>query len=127
MSDIILTTTKFKVYEYMKNWCEFCNFDRIYTDSLWADIVTDEKLYNELVYYLENHTFLDKFKIGGYSLSDLFVFQMSKYNLISDLGKNPPECNKERMVVKSFKMMTQMKDDPETYLKRLEEGKGNDL
>lgn len=127
MSDIIIATTKIKVYERMCDWCSFCNFDRGFADSLWQDIVTNNSLYEELVYYMNNHTFLDKVQVGGYSLSDLYVFQMSKYNLISDLGKNPPECNKERMVLKSFRMLVDMIADPQSYISRIEEGKGNDL
>ena len=83
-------------------------------------------MYDEFVYYAENHTLKDSVKIAGYSLSDLYVFQMNKYNLIREIGKNPRECNKERMVLNAFRMMIDMKSDPETYVKRLEEGKGED-
>ena len=65
----------------------------------------NDAIFKELVYYLENHAFLDEVCIRGYSLSDLYVFQMSKYNLIREIGKNPVECNKERMVMNSFRMM----------------------
>lgn len=126
MSGIILSTEKLKAYEYFENWCEYCRFDKAFRDSLWEDIITNESIYNELIFYLEHHTFQDRVKIGGYSLSDLYVFQMNHFNLMSDLGKNPPECNKERMVVKAFRMLADMKSDPETYIKRLEEGKWRD-
>lgn len=123
---IIISTSKLKVCEYFYQLTDFCNYDRDWANDLWTDIIENDDIYSELVYYLENHTFLDKLKIGGYSLSDLYVFQMSKYNLIREIGKNPPECNKERMVMNSFRMMIDMKSDPETYIKRIEDGKGND-
>ena len=123
---IIISTSKIKACEYFYQLCDFCNYDREWSDKLWSDIMDNDAIFKELVYYLENHTFLDEVCIRGYSLSDLYVFQMSKYNLIREIGKNPVECNKERMVMNSFRMMVDMIADPETYVKRIEEGKGND-
>lgn len=123
---IIISTSKIKAFQFFYDLCEFCGYEKSWTDSLWSDIVQDDALFNELVYYFDNHTFLDEFKVKGYSLSDLYVFQMSKYNLIREIGKNPVECNKERMVMNSFRMMIDMARDPETYVARIEEGKGND-
>ena len=123
---IIISTSKIKVCEYFYRLCDFCNYDRAWSDALWSDMIANDAIFAELVYYLENHTFKDELKVAGYSLSDLYVFQMSKYNLIREIGKNPVECNKERMVMNSFRMMVDMLADPETYVRRIEEGKGND-
>lgn len=123
---IIIETSKIKVCGYLYELCDFCGYDRSFADELWANIISENALYEELVYYLENHTFCDKIDVKGYSMSDLYVFQMSKYNLIREIGKNPVECNKERMVLNSFKMMSEMIKDPETYVKRIEEDKGGD-
>lgn len=123
---IIIETSKIKVCEFFYELADYCGYDRQWSDNLWSEVILNQELYEELVYYLENHTFKDLINIQGYSLSDLYVFQMNKYNLIREIGKNPVECNKERMVLNSFYMMCQMIKDPETYVKRIEEGKGSD-
>ena len=123
---IVIATSKIKACEFLYELCEYCGYEKEWVDALWIEIVENDDLYRELVYYFENHTFLDELKVKGYSLSDLYVFQMSKYNLIREIGKNPVECNKERMVMNSFRMMIDMIKDPETYVQRIEEGKGND-
>ena len=123
---IIIATSRLKVCEYFYQLCDFCCYEREWSDRLWSDLLGNDELYGELVYYLENHTFQDSVKVQGYALSDLYVFQMSKYNLIREIGKNPVECNKERMVMNSFRMMVDMIADPETYVARIEEGKGRD-
>lgn len=125
-SNIIIATTKLKACEHFYDLCDWCGYDREWTDRLWGDIVGDDALFDELVYYLSNHTLKDSENVCGYSLSDLYVFQMNRYNLIREIGKNPVECNKERMVVNAFRMMVDMKADPETYVKKLEEGRGED-
>ena len=124
--NIIIATSKIKAFEAFGTLCRQNGYEDAWIDSLWGDIITDEDMYAELVYFLSNHTLKDSVKIAGYSLTDLYVFQMNKYNLIREIGKNPRECNKERMVINAFRMMIDMKADPETYVKRLEEGKGED-
>ena len=124
--NIIIATSKIKAFETFCALCRQNGYEDAWIDALWGDIITDEDMYAELVYFLSNHTLKDSVKIAGYSLSDLYVFQMNKYNLIREIGKNPRECNKERMVLNAFRMMIDMKSNPETYVKRLEEGKGED-
>ncbi len=124
--NIILSTSKIKSCELFYELFDYCRYDKDWTDSLWGDIVTDPEMYEEFVYYANNHTLKDSFDVCGYSLTDLYVFQMDKYNLIREIGKNPVDCNKERMVLNAFRMMIDMKADPETYVKRIEEGRGED-
>ena len=76
---------------------------------------------------MEHHTFKDELKVKGYALSDIYVWQMDKYNLIREIGKNPVTCNKETMVMNAFMVLGEMLDDPDTYVKRIESGRGNDI
>jgi hypothetical protein len=122
----VYDASKIKVCQGCYAICEYAEFEKEWTDRLWADIISNGDIYEEFVYYIEHHTFMDRLKIGGYSLSDLYVFQMDKYNLISEVGKNPVTCNKERMVMKAFRMLADMKKEPERYVKWLEEGRGED-
>ena len=124
--NIIIATSKIKACEMFYDLCRRIGYEDPWIDALWGDIISDEEMYGELSYYLQNHTLKDSVKISGYSLTDLYVFQMDKYNLIREIGKNTAECNKERMVMNAFRMMIDMKADPETYVRRLEEGRGED-
>lgn len=126
MSRIIYDATKVKVCQGLYDICEYAGLNREWTDRLWQDILSCREVYEELVYYMEHHTFMDKVKVGGYSLCDLYVFQMNKYNLVREVGKNPRTCNKEKMVMKAFRTMLDMMKEPEEYIKRLEEGRGMD-
>ena len=124
--NIIIATSKIKACDFCYDLCSRCGYDKDWTDALWGDIIADADILPEFMYYAENHAFRDSFSVSGYSLSDLYVFQMDKYNLIREIGKNPADCNKERLVLNAFRMMIDMKADPETYVKRLEEGRGED-
>ncbi len=126
MSNIIYDATRVKTCQGLYDICDYAEFEKEWTDKLWKDMVTNREIYEEFVYYIEHHTFMDKVKVKNYSLSDLYVFQMDKYNLVREIGKNPRTCNKERMAMKAFRALLDMQEDPDGYIRRLEEGRGED-
>lgn len=123
---ILYDARKLKALEFLQQLCEYAGKDDDFVSQLWNEFLSDGALYDEFVYYADNHTFLDEMKISGYSMSDLYVWQMDRYNLVRELGKNPAACNKETLVLNAFKEMANMKRYPEEYVKRIESGKGND-
>jgi len=126
MAGMIVHTQHIKVYENLKFLCEFAGFSEEWCSALWEDIVLDAGLYKELLYYMEEKTFLDEKKQDGYSLSDLYVWQMNRFNLFHDEGKNSFQCNKERLVLKAFRTMADMQKNPQEYVRKLEERPGMD-
>ncbi len=123
---ILYDARKVKAYDGLLAVGKAVGFDEEWCDRLWTEIMTSEELYEELVYYLENHSLAEKMKCCGYSLIDLYVWQMNRYNIIGDSGKNTDACNKDRMVLKAFYDMAQMQRDPEGFIKKLTEGRGMD-
>ncbi len=124
---IVIDTTKMKVNGYCKQLCAYAGMSEAWADEFWLMLMQDDRLYKEFTYYLEQHTFLDEYQIEGYTLSDLYVWQMDKYNLIRDLGKNPENCNKETLVLHAFRTLGEMKDDAETIVMRIQSGRGRDV
>ena len=123
---ILYDARKLKAMEFLSDLCEYAGKDEEFSARLWSELIKDSELYDEFVYYADNHTFRDEMKISGYSMSDLYVWQMDRYNIVRELGKNPAACNKETLVLNAFLEMSNMKKDPATYVSRIESGKGND-
>ncbi|MCM1136721.1 MAG: hypothetical protein NC400_14245 [Clostridium sp.] len=126
MQGILYDATKVKVCQAFYTICDYGELSREWADGLWLDILSEKQLYEELVYYIEHHTFLDKAKACGYSLCDLYVWQMNRYNLIKDTGKNSRTCNKEKMAMQAFRTMADMLKNPEEYKNGLDYGRGTD-
>ena len=126
MSGILYDARRIKAYEALQSLGEFAGKDEAFLNALWEELVPDEGMMREFMYYIDHHTFLDEEKCRNYSLTDLYFWQMDRYNLIRDMGKNTSACNKETMVLNAFRCMLDMKKDPETFLKRLSEGRGMD-
>ena len=126
MSGIVYDARRIKAYEGIQKLGAYAGESEDFVNKLWEELVLDNELLMEFMYYLDHHTLLDKAEFKGYTLTDLYFWQMNRYNLIRDMGKNFSSCNKEGMVLNAFRTMLDLKKDPEKLLKRLSEDKGMD-
>lgn len=126
MNGIVYDARRIRAYEGFLVLGDYAGKDKEWLDKLWEELVMDEGLMSEFMYYLDHHTLKDEVKCRGYALTDLYVWQMNRYNLIRDIGKNTSCCNKEAMVLGAFRTMLDMQKDPDTYVRRLTEGRGMD-
>ncbi len=126
MSGIVYDARRIRAYEGLMELGEYTGKDVDWLNTLWAGILADSSLLKEFMYYLDHHSFLDELKCEGYALTDLYVWQMNRYNLVREIGKNTEMCNKETMVLNAFFTMQQMQKNPAAYVRRLTAGEGMD-
>jgi hypothetical protein len=126
MAGILYDARRIKAYEGLIGLGEISGQSRQWCDALWEEIVFESDLLDELVFYLEKHYLKDNVKCEGYSLTDLYMWQMNKYNIIGESGKNTDACNKDRLVLKAFRDMVDMRKDPAPFIKKMTNGKGMD-
>ena len=116
-----------KTYACLEMLCENAGKTEDFKTVLWAGLLADNGLMDEFIYYLENKTVKDSLKIRGYSLTDMYVYCLGRYNLYSgDLGKNTASCNKEAMILDAFMCMHRLNAEPDVFIKILNEGRGMD-
>lgn len=126
MNGIIYDARRVMAYEALTNLGDYAGKESAWLDELWKGLVEDAEQMTEFMYYLDHHTFRDRDKCCGYGLSDLYVWQMDRYNLVREIGKNTVGCNKEAMVLNAFRTMQNLKANPEVWLKRITSGEGMD-
>ena len=126
MSNIVYKNATMRVYDGLVRLCDYAGKSVEWCDKLWQEMLSDREVYDEFVYYLEHHVPGDLMKVRGYSLTDLYVWQIEQYNLHGDSGKNTACCNKEEMVLQALWMLAEMKKNPDSYLSRLDQGAGMD-
>jgi len=125
MNDIIFDSRKIKVYEDLKYLVEYTGKDSAFLDSLWEGMLINSGLYEEFLYYIDNHCFKDELRVSGLSLTDMYVYRLSQYNVRNDSGKHNADCNKESMVLESFMELLKVINNPDDK-KRFERGRGMD-
>lgn len=114
------------VYDSLQKLCEYAGRSMQWCDALWAFMLEDGELFGEFVYYLNHHDFMDKMQAGGYSLTDLYVQQLDRFNIMQDSGKNTAACNKEEMVLNAFEAMARLMKEPGKLTRKWQEGYGMD-
>lgn len=127
MANIIYDSTKLKVMQFLDDLSEYAGFDIEFANKLWERMLFHKNVYEEFIYYIENHSLLGKYEIEGYSILECYVWQRNNqvYRL-GERGKFEPEGNEETVVLKAFDMMMDLEDDTPATLQRLEDDLGRD-
>ncbi len=124
---ILYDARKIKTYEYLGVLCEIANKDNDFKEELWQELILDTELMGEFMYYLDKHSFRDSMSFEGYTLTDLYFYNMRRQEIRQDIGKNYADSNKEAMVLDTFMMMAMFKKQPDKYRKKLEDSLGMDM
>ena len=124
---ILIDARRIKAYERLMQLCEACGKTEEFAEELWMEMVADEGLMGEFMYYLDHHSIFGQLECRGYTLTDLYFYNMRQFEMMQDVGKNYSDCDKEELVLDTFMDMAGMMKDPEKYIKKLSEGLGMDL
>jgi len=126
VANIIFDSRKIMVYEDMKFLAESVGKDEAYIQKLWDGMLACEGLYEEFLYFTDHRSIKDEFKFRGYSLTDIYVYMIGRSKMSNDYGKDVVIGGRERMLLDSFMGMVELMENPEEYIKRLDEGLGMD-
>lgn len=124
---IILDSRRIKAYECLGELGKIAYMDEGFLEELWGEFLLNDDLMAAFMYYLDNHTFYDNIKCKGYGLTDLYFYNMRRYEIRQDIGKNYADCDKEALALRTFMLMAKMIKDPDKYLPVLESGPGMDM
>lgn len=105
---IIIASEKIKLFSYLCDLCEYIRYTDKWRDEFWGKLIENEPLYREYLYYVEHKDFLLDVKVDGFSVIDILIWEMRKYNIKTDRGKNGEDCDKEAMVLEAFNTMLDM-------------------
>jgi len=111
MNQIFFDNSKIKAYECITKMCELTGETDEWREDFWSRLLLHPSIYRELVYYIEHNDFLCEYKVGDMSIIDIFVWQMKRYNLHMDIGKNDANCDKSRMVLDAVQAFMQLDDE----------------
>ena len=115
-----------KAYEWAKALCYYAGEDEAFLAQFWQALTESEQLYQEFVYYLEHQDFLCSYKVAGYGLLDIMVWQMDHFKAQLDRGKEDMKHNADKMLLMAFDTMLKMEKDPEKYVTLLMSETGTD-
>lgn len=127
MTSIIYDANKIKIMEFLNQLAAYAGLDNAWADEVWAEFFRHPGVYEEFLYYVNHHELLGRYEIDGYSILECYVWQRNNQVYRTDeRGRFEPEGNEETVVLKAFRFMMEMEDNPAEYIRRLEDDLGRD-
>lgn len=100
--------------------------DEAYGETLWQGIRQSGGLLQELAYYHDYGNFLCKYKVAGYTLADVLVWQVDHFKLYMDRPNEMNRYRQDRLLLESFETMVQMEKNPDAFLEKMRSESGQD-
>ena len=98
-----------------------------YAEQLWQGIRQSGGLLQELAYYHDYGSFLSKYQVAGYTLSDALVWQVDHFKLYMDRPEDMNRYRQERLLLKAFETLLQMEKDSGVLADKMREETGQDI
>ncbi|MDE5933645.1 MAG: hypothetical protein K2H40_14345 [Lachnospiraceae bacterium] len=112
--------------EWAEALCLYAGEDESFLEQFWNALMESEPVYREFVYYLENRNFLCEYRISGYTVVDIMVWQMDHFKAEMDRGNDDMKHNGDKMLLMAFDTMLKMEKQPEKYVYLMQSETGTD-
>lgn len=98
-----------------------------YADGLWKRISHSSGVLQEVAYYHDYGKFLGKYKVSGYTLPDILVWQVDHFKAYMDRHLEMNRYRRERLLLESLEVMLNMEEDPAPYVEKMKNETGTDF
>lgn len=113
-------------WQWAKALCYYAGEDEAFLERFWMELQGSLQIYREFVYYLTNQAFLCQYKIEGYSVVDIMVWQMDHFKAEMDRGHDDMRQNGDKMLLMAFDTMLKMEKEPGKYVRLMQSETGTD-
>ncbi|MBR1931839.1 MAG: hypothetical protein IJ833_10295 [Lachnospiraceae bacterium] len=115
------------LHQFVNSLAEAAGENREYADELWERIRCSNGVLRELAYYHDNGSFLGEYKVAGYSLVDILVWQVDHFKAYLDRREEVNRYRQERLFLKSLDILLEMEKDPTPYVAKMSSESGTDI
>jgi hypothetical protein len=98
-----------------------------YAADLWQRIKTSEGVLKELAYYHDYGKFWGGYKVAGYGLTDILVWQVDHFKAYLDRHEEVNRWHPERLFLHAMDIMLQMEVDPKPFVNKMQGETGTDF
>ena len=112
---------------FLGDLCEKAGKTKEYYEDLWERVSKSNGALRELAYYHDYGEFYGQYKVAGYSLTDILVWQVDHFKAYMDRHEEMNRYRTERLFVESLDIMLRMEEDPTQYVAKMREETGTDF
>lgn len=114
------------IREYIGKLCENAGEDQSFVRDFYERLTKDEEILQEFVFYMESGNFACRAKVCDYTVVDVMVWQIDHFKAWLDRDTTGTKQNKDKMLLNAFDILMKMKQDPETYVRKMQMETGTD-
>ncbi len=81
----------------------------------------------ELAYFHDKGEFLCQYRVAGYTLADVLVWQVDHFKLYMDRPEEMNRFRQERLLLAAFENMLQLEESPAPLVKKMQGETGQDI
>lgn len=97
-----------------------------YAVDLWSRIVKSNGVLRELAYYHDYGKFWGEYKVAGYSITDILVWQVDHFKAYLDRREEVNRWQPEKLFLKALDTLLLMETDPQPIVDKLQGETGTD-
>ena len=116
-----------ELHRFVLELAEHAGESTEYGEQLWQGIRRSGGLLQELAYYHDYGSFLSKYKVAGYTLSDALVWQVDHFKLYMDRPQDMNRYRQEKLLLSAFETLLQMEQDPTALAEKMRRETGQDI
>ncbi len=110
---------------FLLGLCREAGKDETYAEALWKGVSASNGLLHELAYYYDTRKFWCGYKVAGYTLADVLVWQVDHFKAYMDREKN--RYDSPKLLVESFEVLVKMEEDPTFFANKMVNETGTDI
>ena len=96
-------------------------------EQFWTRLKADKELLEEVEYYSQHQSFLCKYKVAGYTVTDILVWQVDHFKAYLDRHEEVNRYHQGRLLYNAFDILLQMRENPEPYVNKMQGETGTDF
>lgn len=112
---------------FVRSLCTQAGESVEYAEELWKRISNSSGVLQELAYYHDYGKFLGKYKVSGYTLPDILVWQVDHFKAYMDRHLDMNRYRRERLLLESLDVMLNMEVNPAPYIEKMKSETGTDF
>ena len=113
--------------QYVRKLAQKAGESEEYAAELWKKIARSNGILREFAYFHDTGDFLGEYKVVGYGITDILVWQVDHFKAYLDRPEEMNRYHREKLLLTAFEILCNMEENPQVYVEKLQGESGTDF
>ncbi len=113
--------------QYVRKLAQKAGESEEYAAELWKKIARSNGILREFAYFHDTGDFLGEYKVAGYGITDILVWQVDHFKAYLDRPEEMNRYHREKLLLTAFEILCNMEENPQVYVEKLQGESGTDF